>query len=122
IGHIRSRTTKTLTTIQAVRSIYRKSSLSGYSAEPGRVVKLDWSCSMPGTAGKLDAKLLPLGTGSNPHPPQGWHRARRFNPRQLPRQAPCVSTASRKYAEHVGVNRQPESGPHSKPRSGESVH
>jgi hypothetical protein len=35
---------------------------------------------------------------------------------------PCTSTASRKYAEHVGVNRQPESGPQSKPRSGESVH
>jgi hypothetical protein len=99
-----------------------KSSLSGYSAEPGPTVKLDSRCSTPTAAGKFNAKFLPLGTGSNPHPPQGWHRARRFNPSQLPRLIPWVSTASRKYAEHVGVNRQPESGPHNRLSSGENVH
>jgi len=62
------------------------------------------------------------GTGSCPQPPQGWHRARRFNPIQLPQATPCVSIASKKYAEQVGVNRQPEPGPQIKVRSGENVH
>src|SRR5947209_13340343 len=114
--------TQRATTIHAVRSINGKSSLSGYSAEPGPTVKLDSRCSMPIEAGKLDAKFLPLGTGSYPHPPHGWHRARRFNPSQLPWRIPCTSTASKKYAEQVGVNRQPELGPQSKRRNGESVH
>src|SRR4030095_11978236 len=63
-----------------------------------------------------------LGTGSCPAPPQGWHRARRLNPNQLPPTTPCVSTASKKYAEQVGLNRQPESGPQIKESSGENVY
>jgi len=35
---------------------------------------------------------------------------------------PCVSTASKKYAEQVGLNRQPEPGPQIKERSGENVY
>jgi hypothetical protein len=35
---------------------------------------------------------------------------------------PCVSTAAKKYAEQVGVNRQPEPGPQIKESSGENVY
>jgi hypothetical protein len=77
---------------------------------------------MPATAGMLDAGFFRTGTGSCPQPPHGWHRANRFNPNQVPWRMPCASTASKKYAEQVGENRQPELGPQSKQRSGESVH
>jgi hypothetical protein len=40
--------------------------------------------------------LIDSGTGSSPCPPQGWQRAIRFTPSQLPRKRPCRSTASRK--------------------------
>src|SRR5262245_60467698 len=105
ISHTTSPTTQRATTIHAVRSInsvlhdqtQRRISFSHPHAQRG-------------------------GTGSYPHPPHGWHRARRFNPSQLPCRTPCVSTASRKYLEQVGVNRQPQSGPQSRRSNGESVH
>jgi hypothetical protein len=105
ISHTTSPTTQRATTIHAVRSInsvlhdqtQRRTSFSDPPAQRG-------------------------GTGSYPHPPHGWQRARRFNPSQLPCRTPCVSTASRKYLEQLGVNRQPQSGPQSRRSNGESVH
>jgi hypothetical protein len=35
---------------------------------------------------------------------------------------PCISTASRKYAEQVGENRQPELGPPISESSGDKVY
>jgi len=61
------------------------------------------------------------GTGSCPQPPQGWQRASRFNPSQPPRRKRCVSTASKKYREQVGSNRQPEPGPLMAETAGEIV-
>lgn len=46
------------------------------------------------------------GTGSYPPGLNGWQRAIRFMPIQLPRTAPYLVTASRVYWEQVGVNRQ----------------
>jgi hypothetical protein len=93
------------------RSSIHKFTRTGYSA---LAPILDTECSI--------LHSFRSGTGSYPHPPQGWHRARRFNPSQLPWRIPCTSTASKKYAEQVGVNRQPELGPQSIRSNCESVH
>jgi len=42
------------------------------------------------------------GTWSTPPSAQGWQRHTRRAASQEPRIAPCVSTASSAYAEHVG--------------------
>ena len=46
----------------------------------------------------------------------------RLTPSQLPRAAPWVSTASRKYREQLGSNRQPDPGPPSQSKNGDTVH
>jgi hypothetical protein len=43
----------------------------------------------------------------------------RLKPNQLPRIAPCICTARKKYSEHVGSNRQPD--PVTATSKGESV-
>ena len=105
ISHMTSPTTQRATTIHAVRSIN-----SVLHDQTQRRISF-W-----------DPPAQRGGTGSYPHPPHGWQRARRFNPSQLPFRTPCVSTDSRKYLEQVGVNRQPQSGPQSRRSNGESVH
>ena len=105
ISHTTSPTTQRATTIHAVRSI--NSVLHDQTQR---------------RASFREPSAQRAGTGSYPHPPHGWQRASRFNPSQLPCRTPCVSTASRKYLEQDGVNRQPQSGPQSRRSNGESVH
>jgi hypothetical protein len=51
------------------------------------------------------------GTGSKPDGPNGRQRTRRRTVNHVPRQRPCVRSASSAYEEQVGVNRHGEGRP-----------
>jgi len=46
-----------------------------------------------------------------PSPPHGWHRPNRRAASHPPRQAPCTSSASNAYDEHVGQYRHGDGRP-----------
>jgi hypothetical protein len=89
--------------------------LKGNSVLPVRDGVNRWSL-------KLELRILNrCGTGSCPHPPQGWQRQMRFNASQAPGADPWVLMASKAYSEQLGVKRHWLSGPNRKIFAGDNV-